>query len=166
MPKHVNNWDLVDSSAHYIVGAHLEGRDREVLYELARSPALWARRGAIMAPFWFIKRGAFADTFAIAELLLDDDEDLIHKAVGWMLREAGNRDRLAEERFLRKHYRRMPRTMLRYAIEKLPEAKRRGYLKGTIEARPVGARFTRSRVLASQAPVSASDRRAATANKS
>jgi 3-methyladenine DNA glycosylase AlkD len=130
VPKHVNNWDLVDSSAHFIVGAHLDGRDRGVLYELARSPALWSRRVAIMATFWFVKRGAFADTFAIAELLLDDHEDLIHKAAGWMLREAGNRDRPAEERFLRKHYRRMPRTMLRYAIEKFPAAKRRAYLEG------------------------------------
>jgi 3-methyladenine DNA glycosylase AlkD len=126
----VNNGDLVDSSAHFIVGAHLDGRDRGVLYELARSPALWSRRVAIMATFWFVKRGAFADTFAIAELLLDDHEDLIHKAAGWMLREAGNRDRPAEERFLRKHYRRMPRTMLRYAIEKFPAAKRRAYLEG------------------------------------
>jgi 3-methyladenine DNA glycosylase AlkD len=130
VPKHVNNWDLVDCSAHHIVGAHLENRNRGVLYELARAPALWSRRVAIMATFWFIKREAFADTFAIAELLLDDGEDLIHKAVGWMLREAGNRDRPAEERFLRKHYRRMPRTMLRYAIEKFPPAQRRAYLEG------------------------------------
>lgn len=130
VPKQVNNWDLVDCSAHYIVGAHLEDRDRSALYELARSPALWSRRVAIIATFWFIKRGSFADTLAIAELLLDDREDLIHKAVGWMLREVGNRDRKAAERFLRKHYRRMPRTMLRYAIEKLPPAERLAYLQG------------------------------------
>jgi 3-methyladenine DNA glycosylase AlkD len=128
VPKHVNNWDLVDSSAHYIVGAQLEGRDRGVLYELARSPHLWSRRVAIIATFWFIKHGSFGDTLAIAELLLDDREDLIHKATGWMLREVGNRDRAVAERFLRRHCRRMPRTMLRYAIEKLPERTRRAYL--------------------------------------
>lgn len=133
VPRYVNNWDLVDSSAHLIVGAHLEDRDRGVLYELARSPHLWSRRVAIIATFWFIKRGSFADTLRIAELLLDDDEDLIHKAAGWMLREVGNRDGAAAERFLRRHYARMPRTMLRYAIEKLPEAKRRAYLTGTIQ---------------------------------
>jgi 3-methyladenine DNA glycosylase AlkD len=132
VPRHVNNWDLVDSSAHYIVGAHLEGRDRGVLYELARSPHLWSRRVAIIATFWFIKRGSFTDTLRIAELLLDDDQDLIHKAAGWMLREVGNRDAAAAERFLRRHYRSMPRTMLRYAIEKLPEGTRRAYLTGTI----------------------------------
>jgi 3-methyladenine DNA glycosylase AlkD len=132
VPRHVNNWDLVDSSAPYIVGAHLEGRDRGVLYELARSPHLWSRRVAIIATFWFIRRGAFTDTLRIAELLLDDQQDLIHKAAGWMLREVGNRDAAAAERFLQSHYRRMPRTMLRYAIEKLPERKRRAYLTGMI----------------------------------
>jgi len=132
VPKHVNNWDLVDSSAHYIVGAQLADRDRGVLYELARSPHLWSRRVAIIATFWFIKRGSFDDTLAIAELLLDDREDLIHKATGWMLREVGNRDRAVAERFLRRHCRRMPRTMLRYAIEKLPERTRRAYLAGTV----------------------------------
>jgi len=135
VPKHVNNWDLVDSSAHYIVGAQLEGGDRGVLYELARSPHLWSRRVAIIATFWFIKRGSFDDTLAIAELLLDDREDLIHKATGWMLREVGNRDRAVAERFLRRHCRRMPRTMLRYAIEKLPERTRRAYLAGTVAER-------------------------------
>jgi 3-methyladenine DNA glycosylase AlkD len=132
VPRHVNNWDLVDASAHYIVGAHLEARERAVLDDHARSPHLWSRRVAIIATFWFIKRGSFADTLRIAELLLDDEEDLIHKATGWMLREVGNRDAGAAARFLRRHYRRMPRTMLRYAIEKLPERTRLAYLQGTI----------------------------------
>src|SRR5688572_9210213 len=130
VPKHVNNWYLVDSSAQYIVGAHLVQRDRGVLYELARSPHLWSRRVAIIATFWFIKQGSFRDTLAIAELLLDDREDLMHKAAGWMLREVGNRDSAVAERFLRRHCRDMPRTMLRYSIEKLPERKRRAYLEG------------------------------------
>jgi 3-methyladenine DNA glycosylase AlkD len=132
VPRHVNNWDLVDSSAHYIVGGHLETRGREVLDELARSPHLWSRRVAIIATFWFIKRGSFVDTLRIAELLLDDEEDLIHKAAGWMLREVGKRDAAVAAQFLRRHHRRMPRTMLRYAIEKLPERTRRAYLEGTI----------------------------------
>jgi 3-methyladenine DNA glycosylase AlkD len=132
VPKHVNNWDLVDSSAHLIVGAHLEHRDRGVLHELARSPHLWSRRVAIIATFWFIKRGSFFETLAIAERLLDDPEDLVHKATGWMLREIGNRDRAAVERFLRRHCKHMPRTMLRYAIEKLPERTRRAYLHGAV----------------------------------
>jgi 3-methyladenine DNA glycosylase AlkD len=128
VPKHVNNWDLVDSSAPYIVGAHLAERDRGVLYELARSPHLWSRRVALLATFAFIKRGSFDDTLALAEILLDDREDLIHKAAGWMLREVGNRDRALAETFLRRHCRRMPRTMLRYAIERFPERTRRAYL--------------------------------------
>jgi 3-methyladenine DNA glycosylase AlkD len=131
-PLYVNNWDLVDTSAQQIVGAHLETRDRTVLYELARSSSLWERRVAIIATFQFIKSSSFDDTLAIAKLLLHDPEDLIHKATGWMLREVGNRDRDAEERFLREHYASMPRTMLRYAIEKLPERRRRAYLAGTV----------------------------------
>jgi 3-methyladenine DNA glycosylase AlkD len=132
VPRYVNNWDLVDASAHYLVGAHVETRDRAVLDELARAPHLWSRRVAIIATFWFIRRGSFTDTLRVAELLLDDQEDLIHKATGWMLREVGNRDPAAAAQFLRRHYRRMPRTMLRYAIEKLPERTRRAYLTGTV----------------------------------
>jgi 3-methyladenine DNA glycosylase AlkD len=130
-PRYVNNWDLVDSSAHHIVGAHLEARDRRALRELARSSSLWERRVAIIATLRFIRAKAFDDTLAIARVLLGDGEDLIHKAAGWMLREVGNRDRAALERFLVEHQRAMPRTMLRYAIEKLPPARRRAYLAGT-----------------------------------
>jgi 3-methyladenine DNA glycosylase AlkD len=128
----VNNWDLVDSSARDIVGARLEDRDRSVLNKLARSPNIWERRVAIIATHRFIRRRDFGDTLAIAKTLLSDREDLIHKATGWMLREVGNRDRAVEERFLRAHYREMPRTMLRYAIEKLPERRRRAYLEGRV----------------------------------
>jgi 3-methyladenine DNA glycosylase AlkD len=131
-PRYVNNWDLVDTSAAQIVGAYLEPRDRGPLYELARSPSLWERRVAIIATFGYIRKREFADTLAIAKLLLADREDLIHKAVGWMLREVGNRDRVELERFLREHHAAMPRTMLRYAIEKLPERRRLAYLSGTV----------------------------------
>jgi 3-methyladenine DNA glycosylase AlkD len=130
-PRYVNNWDLVDTSAAQIVGAYLEGRDRSPLYDLARSTSLWERRVAIIATFGYIRKREFGDTLAIAKLLLADREDLIHKAVGWMLREVGNRDRTALERFLRKHHAAMPRTMLRYAIERLPERQRTAYLNGT-----------------------------------
>jgi 3-methyladenine DNA glycosylase AlkD len=128
VPKHVNNWDLVDSSAPQLVGVHLAERDRGVLYELARSPHLWSRRVALLATLSFIRRGSFDDTLALAEIMLDDREDLIHKATGWMLREVGNRDRAVAEAFLRRHCHRMPRTMLRYAIEKYPEPARRAYV--------------------------------------
>jgi len=124
----INNWDLVDSSAEHIVGAYLFKKDRKPLYKLARSKDLWERRIGIMSTFHFIKREDFADTLALAEILLNDKEDLIHKAAGWMLREVGNRDRKTEERFLAKHYKQMPRTMLRYAIEKFPETERLTYL--------------------------------------
>lgn len=128
--RYVNNWDLVDSSAPYIVGAHLEDGDRGVLERLARSDSLWERRIAILATLHFIRRGDFDPTLRIAELLVDDGHDLIHKAVGWMLREVGNRDRAAEEAFLRRHHRSMPRTMLRYAIEKFPPGQRHAWLRG------------------------------------
>lgn len=128
----INNWDLVDSSAEQIVGAYLWDKDRAPLYNLAASSSLWERRIAIMATFHFIKRGDFTPTQDLAERLLTDREDLIHKAVGWMLREIGNRNRQAEVGFLKVHYRRMPRTMLRYALEKFPEEERQQYLKGEI----------------------------------
>jgi 3-methyladenine DNA glycosylase AlkD len=129
---HVDNWDLVDASAAEIVGAHLLERDRSPLTALAESPSLWERRIAIIATLHFIRRGDFGSTLRIAELLLGDRHDLIHKAVGWMLREVGNRDLAAEEAFLRAHCRGMPRTMLRYAIEKLPEPLRQRYLRGDV----------------------------------
>ena len=128
--KFINNWDLVDSSAAYIVGAYLMDKDKSLLYKWAKSKNLWDRRIAIMATFQFIKHRQFNDTLAIATILLHDSQDLIHKAVGWMLREIGNRDLAVEEAFLQQHYRQMPRTMLRYAIEKLTEKRRQQYLKG------------------------------------
>ena len=128
--KFINNWDLVDVSAPQIVGAYLENRGRKPLYRLARSSWLWDRRISILSTFHFIRLGQFCDTLAIAETLLADREDLMHKAVGWMLREVGKRDMPALEGFLGRHCRVMPRTMLRYAIEKFPERKRRAYLQG------------------------------------
>ena len=140
----VNNWDLVDTSAPDIVGQFLEHRGRESLAALARSKNLWERRVAILATFWFIRRNDFASTLAIAKLLIADEHDLIHKAVGWMLREVGKRDADAAARFLDRHHGHMPRTMLRYAIEKLPAGKRRAYLEGSISTGcPRGAAMRR-----------------------
>jgi 3-methyladenine DNA glycosylase AlkD len=130
--RQINNWDLVDASAEYIVGSHLDARDIGLLERLARSEVLWERRIAIVSTFYFIKRNEFRPTLKIAGLLLRDSHDLIHKAVGWMLREVGKRDRKALDGFLRKNYPRMPRTMLRYAIERHPERVRKQYLAGTI----------------------------------
>ncbi len=130
--RRVNNWDLVDASAEQIVGAHLSQRPRALLGNLAASQLLWDRRIAVIATFQFIKQGEFEETLRIAGLLLRDPADLIHKAVGWMLREIGKRDRLVEETFLQAHYRSMPRTMLRYAIEKFPEKLRQRYLRGML----------------------------------
>jgi 3-methyladenine DNA glycosylase AlkD len=135
--RHINNWDLVDSSAEHIVGAHLWERPRDPLFRLVSSPMLWERRIAVMASFHFIRKGSFDTTLELAERLLEDPQDLIHKAVGWMLRETGKRDFEREEEFLRRHYRRMPRTMLRYAIERFPEGLRQDFLKGRIGPPPV-----------------------------
>lgn len=128
----INNWDLVDSSAHKIVGKHLLNRDRKQLYQLAKSNSLWERRIAIISTFAFIDNGDFSDALKISKLLLSDYEDLIHKAVGWVLREIGKKDQEVEENFLRRRYQNMPRTMLRYAIEKFPEQLRQEYLKGRV----------------------------------
>ena len=130
--QYVNNWDLVDSSAHLIVGPQIEMTKRDVLYDLVESDQLWDRRIAMMATYHFIRQKDFKDALRIARLLRDDEHDLIHKIVGWMLREIGNRDREIEEKYLQKNYRKMPRTMLRYAIEKFPEARRKAYLNGSI----------------------------------
>lgn len=128
----INNWDLVDVTAPTIVGGYLMSRKRNTLYELARSKNLWEQRVSIIATAAFIAEKDFVDTFTIADLLLHHPHDLIHKAVGWMLREVGNKDLPAEESFLKERYKTMPRTMLRYAIEKFEETKRQKYLKGLI----------------------------------
>lgn len=129
--KYVNNWDLVDLTAPNIVGAYLSNKNKSILYKLSKSH-LWDKRIAIISTAYFIRNNEFKDTLKISEILLNDKHDLIHKAVGWMLREVGKRNIAEEERFLKKHYKKMPRTMLRYAIEKFPEQKRKKYLNGTI----------------------------------
>lgn len=138
----INNWDLVDCSAAQIVGVYLEDRSRKPLERLAKSNNMWERRVAIIATFHFIRQNEFAETLRIASLLVGDGEDLIHKAVGWMLRETGKRDLSAETGFLNQYYLSMPRTMLRYAIEKFPAELRKAYLEGTV---PTGSKCTENR---------------------
>jgi 3-methyladenine DNA glycosylase AlkD len=125
----INNWDLVDLSAPNIVGAWLYDKNRKALYKLAKSSTLWERRIAIVATHAFIRRNDFADTLALSKVLLGDTHDLMHKAVGWMLREVGKRDQAALEGFLQTHCTLIPRTALRYAIERFPEESRQAYLR-------------------------------------
>jgi len=130
--SNINNWDLVDVTSPNIVGDFLLDKDRDVLYDLVVSDDLWERRVAIISTFRFIRENQFEDCLKISEILLEDSHDLIHKAVGWMLREVGKRDMEAEEVFLKKHAKKMPRTMMRYAIERFPEDLRQDYLKGRV----------------------------------
>ena len=131
--QYINNWDLVDISAPYIVGAFLKDKSKKPLYQLAKSNNLWERRIAVMATFHFIRDHRFSETLKISKMLLLDQEDLIHKAAGWMLREVGKRDMGCEELFLKEHCKQMPRTMLRYSIEKFSQSKRRMYLDGAVQ---------------------------------
>jgi 3-methyladenine DNA glycosylase AlkD len=128
--RHINNWDLIDTSAHKILGPYLFKRDKAVLYKLAGSSSLWERRIAVISTFYFIHHKHFEDSLKLAGKLINDEHDLIHKAVGWMIREVGKRDYNRADSFLRKYYHKMPRTMLRYAIERFPEKLRQDYLKG------------------------------------
>lgn len=129
---YINNWDLIDLSSPNILGRFLEHKERDLLYALAESKSVWEKRISILTCFYFIKKNDFEDALAISELLINDEHDLIHKAVGWMLREIGKRDQLVEENFLKQYYLLMPRTMLRYAIEKFDEPLRKKYLTGEI----------------------------------
>lgn len=128
----INNWDLVDSTAYKILGPYLIDKDKWILYNFAQSNHLWKQRISIIATFYFIKNGQYEDTLEISKILLNHEHDLIHKAVGWMLREIGKRDKKVEVEFLKKYYKKMPRTMLRYAIEKFDKEEREKYLKGKI----------------------------------
>jgi 3-methyladenine DNA glycosylase AlkD len=130
--SYVNNWDLVDLSAPHIVGKYLYDKPRDVLYRMAISRSLWERRISVISTLYFIRQNRFSDTFSLSRILLQDEHDLIQKAVGWMLREVGKRNVEAEKEFIDAHYRKMPRTMLRYAIERFPKTTRMRYLKGLV----------------------------------
>ena len=130
--RKINNWDLVDLSAPKILGIHLLNHDKQILYKYAHSKNLWEKRISIISTYSFIKNHDFNTTLEILAILLNDDQDLIHKAVGWMLREVGKQSLQILEKFLKPRYKKMPRTMLRYSIEKFPEKKRKKYLKGEI----------------------------------
>jgi 3-methyladenine DNA glycosylase AlkD len=130
--NNINNWDLVDLSAPNIIGDYLLNKERDILYKLAKSDNLWEKRIGVLSTFAFIRQNDFKDSLIISEILLKDKHDLIHKAVGWMLREIGKRNLKILEDFLKKHYKNMPRTMLRYAIEKFDENERKKWLKGEI----------------------------------
>ena len=137
----INNWDLVDLSCYPLLGEWLLDKDRTILYDLARNGRnLWEQRIGIVSTMTFIRHGQLSDTFAIADILLHHPHDLIHKAVGWLLREAGKRDKGALEEYLLPRYRTMPRTALRYAIEKFPEPERQRYLQGTVASLQAGTR--------------------------
>lgn len=130
--KQVNNWDLVDNTAYKILGHYLYDKDRKVLYEFAKTDHLWTQRIAVVTTMFFIKKGDFLDALKIIEILLEHPHDLIHKANGWMLREIGKKDETVLDKFLKKHLKNMPRTTLRYAIERMEENKRQDYLKGRV----------------------------------
>jgi len=130
--KYINNWDLVDMSAAKIIGDFIYDKPKNILYSLANSKNLWEKRISIISTYMFIKKDEFEDTLKISKILLNDSHDLIHKAVGWMLREVGKKNMSVEKKFLKVNYKKMPRTMLRYAIEKLPEKTRLRYLTGKV----------------------------------
>ncbi len=130
--NYINNWDLVDLSSHEILGTYLLDKPRNILYKLAKSKNIWERRIAVISTFAFLRSGDMSDSLQLAELLRNDPHDLMHKAVGWMLREVGKKDEKALVDYLSTRYKTMPRTMLRYAIEKFSPGRRKQYLKGTL----------------------------------
>ena len=130
--QYINNWDLIDLSAHKIIGHYLLDKPKSILYKLVVSKNIWDRRIAVLSTFYFIKNNKFGDSLKMAKILLSDDHDLIQKATGWMLREIGKRSTKTEEEFLKKYYKIMPRTMLRYAIERFPEKRRLAYLNNAV----------------------------------